>query len=331
MKASAAILGLALLAAGVGRAQVSVELSFDQDSYLPHERCLGEIRITNFSGRPLKFSAESDWFDLNVESEDGYIVAKLADVPAAEEFEIPSAARGKRRVDLAPCFNLSEPGRYKVSVSVRLPQLNLDVLSNPVTINIMSGAPLWEQAVGVPGTGEGTVLEVRRYSLLQTNDRKRLALYVRVTDENERRVFRVFPLGGLLSFSRPDAQVDRQGRLHVLFQTGSRQYSYNQVSPDGELLIRQMHQIADARPRLRLVEGGQIKVSGGFRVKSSYDIPKPEDTDTPAARDASTNAPPVTPPVPGAPSTNAPAGQQPAGRPAPPVRPVPAPAEPKAE
>jgi hypothetical protein len=278
MKAPATLLGLALGCAFVGRAQVSVELSFDQESYLPHERCLAEIRITNFSGRPLKFPAEPNWFDFNVESKDGYIVAKLADVPAAEAFEIPSAARGKRRVDLAPCFNMAEPGRYNVHVSVRIAELNLEIPSAPAVINIMAGAPLWEQAVGLPGTGDGGPLEVRRYSLLQSNDRKRLALYVRVTDENERRVFRVFPLGGLLSFSRPDAQVDRQGRLHVMFQSGARQYAYNQVSPDGEVLVRQMHQIADGRPRLRLVEGGEIRVVGGFRVKSSYDIPKPEET-----------------------------------------------------
>ena len=308
MKVSAALLGLALGCALVARAQVSVELTLDQESYLPHERCLAEIRITNFSGRPLKFPAESDWFDFDVESKDGYIVAKLAEVPAAEAFEIPSAARGKRRVDLAPCFNLAEPGRYKVSVSVRVPELNLEVASAPAIISIMAGAPLWEQAVGIPGTGNATPLEVRRYSLLQTNDRKRLALYVRVTDENERRVFRVFPLGGLLSFSRPDAQVDRQGRLHVMFQSGARQYSYNQVSPDGELVVRQMHQIADARPHLRLVEGGEIRVVGGFRVKSSYDIPKPEDPSDTRPPDPPKVEVEV-PPAPGAPIT-------PAGKPA---------------
>jgi len=53
MKATAAILGLALLSVSVVRAQVTVELTFEQDSYLPHERCVAEIRITNFSGRPL--------------------------------------------------------------------------------------------------------------------------------------------------------------------------------------------------------------------------------------------------------------------------------------
>lgn len=286
--------GLLLAAA---RAQVTVELAFDQDSYLPHESCLAEVRITNFSGRTLRIPAEADWLDLAVESTDGYIVAKLAEIPPAEAFEIPSAARGKRRVDLAPCFNLTEPGRYQVIATVRLRDLNLEVASAPAHFHIMAGTPLWEQAVGVPGGPAGQPPEVRRYALLQTNDRKRLALYARITDETERRVYRVFPLGGLLSFGRPEAQVDRLARLHVLFQTGSRQFTYYCVSPAGEVLTRHLYQIAEGRPRLRLVEGGEIKVVGGFRLKSSYDIPPPPPD----------GAEPAPGPAPAAPSGDAPA------------------------
>jgi hypothetical protein len=309
MKQSARCLFLSACLLTAARAQVTVEVAFDQDSYLPHESCLAEVRITNFSGRTLRMPAEADWLDLAVESTDGYIVAKLAEIPPAEAFEIPSAARGKRRVDLAPCFNLTEPGRYQVIATVRLRDLNLEVASAPAHFHIMAGTPLWEQAVGVPGGPAGQPPEVRRYALLQTNDRKRLALYARVTDETERRVYRVFPLGGLLSFGRPEAQVDRLARLHVLFQTGSRQFTYYCVSPAGEVLTRHLYQIAEGRPRLRLVEGGEIKVVGGFRLKSSYDIPSPppdgsEATPGPVPADRPADAPAATPPS--APATPSP-------------------------
>lgn len=266
---------LAGLLAAAGHAQVSVEVAFDQDSYLPHEPCLAEVRITNFSGRTLRLPAEATWLDLTVESTDGYIVAKLAEVPPAEPLEIPSAARGKRFVDLARCFNLTQRGRYRVTAIVRLPELGTEVASPPAHFIIMSGVPLWEQLVGVPGGPADQPPELRRYALLQTNDRKRLALYARISDETEQRVFRVFPLGNLLSFGRPDAQVDRQARLHVLFQTGSRQYTYYCIAPTGEVLTRHVYQITAVRPRLRPTEDGEIKVVGGFRLKSSYDIPPP--------------------------------------------------------
>lgn len=277
MKTFAASVACALLFSLAVRAQVTVEVALDQESYLPHERCVAEIRITNFSGRTLKFGAASDWFDLTVESYDGYFVERLAPVPPAEPLEIPNAARGIRRVDLAPAFDLSKPGRYFAIASVRVAELNQDITSPRDAFNIMSGVKLWEQAFGVPGGDPGKPPEVRRYALLQTNDRKRLALYARVTNDQESRVLRVFPLGRLLSFSKPEAQVDRLGKLHVMFQIGAKQYSYCVVDCDGSLAMRRTYQISDSHPGLRLTQDGEIKVVGGFRLKSSYDIPPPAD------------------------------------------------------
>ncbi len=277
-------------------AQISVEVSMEQEYYLAQERCLAEVRITNFSGRTLRFGAEPDWLELVVESNDGYMVAKLAPVPAAEAFEVPSSARGKRRVDLAPCFDLSRPGRYHIIALLRIPALNTEISSRPTYFHISAGVELWGQTFGVPASSPDQAVEVRRYALLQTNDRKRLALYVRITDESELRVHRVFPLGSLLSFGRPDAQVDRTGRLHVLFQTGAKQFGYFIIRHDGELLVRQMYQISTGRPRLRLAEGGEIRVMGGFRVKSSYDIPAlpDEGTKASATQDQALPSSPVT-------------------------------------
>lgn len=297
MKRRLCTLAMAWALAGLGHAQVSVEVVFDQDSYLPHEPCVAEVRITNFSGRTLHLSGAADWLDLLVESTDGYIVAKLADIPPAEPMELPSAARGKRRVDLAPCFNLTERGRYRVVATVRLAELNTHISSPPAYFIIMAGVPLWEQVVGVPDAA-GTAPELRRFALLQTNDRKRLALYARVSNEADQRVLRVFPLGNLLSFGQPEAQVDRQARLHVLFQTGSRQFTYYCIGPAGEVLTRHLYQLTHARPRLRPADDGSIRVVGGFRLKSAYDIPpsSPEELTPPA------EPPPVTPQPPAAPT-----------------------------
>ncbi len=296
MKTIAASIACAWLLGLGARAQVTVEVALEQDSYLPQEQCMAEIRITNFSGRTLRFGPGSEWFDLTVESYDGYFVERLAVVPPAEPLDIPNASRGIRRVDLAPAFDLSKPGRYFVIASVQVAELNREITSARDAFNIMSGVRLWDQSFGVPGGDPGKPPEVRHYTLLQTNDRKRLALYVRVSKEQEARVIRVFPLGRLLSFSKPEAQVDRLAKLHVLFQTGAKQYTYCVVAYDGTLAVRQTYQISDTHPGLRLVEGGEIKVVGGFRLKSSYDIPPPADDDAP--QPASAEPPESTQPKP---------------------------------
>jgi hypothetical protein len=293
---ASALAALCLLSAGV-RAQVSVEVDLNQETYIPHEECIAEIKVTNFSGRPIKFSGKTDWFDLVVESHDGYIVEKLADPPEAEPFEVPSSARGTRRVNLSKAFNISKIGRYRVVAMVRVPELNLDATSQRKSFDVGGGSKLWEQSFGVPAPA-GQPMEVRRYALIQANAGKRLTLYARISDEHDDEVIRVFPLGGLLTFSRPDAQVDREGRLHVLFQTGAKIFSYNVVAPDGKLVVRQTHQISDTRPALHQREG-VIKVAGGFRMKSHQDIP-PSDSDSrpvqPVVQATNAPAPPPAPP-----------------------------------
>jgi hypothetical protein len=49
-----------------------------------------------------------------------------------------------------------------------------------------------------------------------------MKLYVRVTDDSGNRVFGIFPLGPMLTFSTPEKQIDKESHLHVLYQTGAR-------------------------------------------------------------------------------------------------------------
>jgi len=73
-----------------------------------------------------------------------------------------------------------------------------------------------------------------QYTLEQANYLKaQLRLYVQVSDAAEAQVYKVTALGPLVSFSHPEAQVDRQSRLNVLWQTGAQAFSYAIVNPDG--------------------------------------------------------------------------------------------------
>jgi hypothetical protein len=81
-------------------------------------------------------------------------------------------------------------------------------------------------------------------------------------------------LGSLVSFSRPEAQIDKESNLHVLFQTGARSFNYSMVSPDGILRVRQTHDYTGTRPALK-INDGRIRVSGGMRRSTSTDLPPP--------------------------------------------------------
>ena len=260
-------------------AQVSVDLALDQDQYLPGESLVVGVRITNFSGQTLHLGKDSDWLHITIEGRDNYVVPTTADLPVQGEFDVESSKIVTRRVDVAPCFALTRPGRYMVSATVKLKDWDKELVSKQQSFDIIAGTTLWEQDVGVSApTASPRLPEVRKYALQQAIHLKRMKLYVRVTDQAESRVFRVFPIGPLISFSSPEHQIDKSSNLHVLYQTGAKSFNYSVINPDGRLLIRQTYEYSDTRPILRLDGEGRIYVGGGNRRITSDDLPRPLDT-----------------------------------------------------
>ena len=256
-----------------GTAQVTVDIVLDQEQYLRDESMPVKVRITNRSGRALKLGATADWLNFTVENREGHNVARLGDLPVKEEFTVESSMVATRTVDIAPFFNVGLPGRYTVSAEMKIPEWNQQISSKPRNFSITQGAPLWEQIVGLPGTGDAAP-ELRKYVLQQANV-KHLTLYVRVTDENENKTFKLMPVGQMVSFSRPEPQVDKESNLHLLFQSGARSFVYAVVTPAGDMILRQRHDYAGPPPRLRVGQDGRIGVAGGQRFFSRDDVPPP--------------------------------------------------------
>lgn len=271
---------LLLCSAGPLVAQVRVEVTLDQDQFLPGESLPATVRITNRSGQTLHLGGEEDWLSFEVESRDGLVVAKEGEAPVAGAFTLENSKTASKRVELAPYFSIIEAGRYAVIATVRIPDWDHDVPSLAKTFYVIQGAKLWEQEFGLPRTEGSTNLapEVRKYILQQANYLKgQIRLYLRLTDQSGLKSFTVFPIGQLVSISRPEPQVDKFSNLHVLFATGPRAYSYNVFNPDGDLISRQTYDYIGTRPRLQLDAEGKIGVLGGVRRVTRNDVPAPKE------------------------------------------------------
>lgn len=274
---------------------VSVELILDETIYLPGEDIPVGVRISNLSGRPLTFGASPNWLIFYAETKTGEVIARFGQVPVEGEFTLESAKAGTKWWNIQPYFDFQDSGVHHVFAEVRLPEWEERILSEPVAFTLQSARKLWEISFGVPPP-EGVTNaqpEIRRYALqsaIRTRDRN---LYARVTDEEETRIYRVVLLDRLLSFANPTQQLDLRSQLHVLFQTGGATYTYCVVTPDGEVVVRQKHEITPgSRPRLVKLTDGSIQVGGGRRLPSSSDVPPYEPP--PASTLTSTNAPAVT-------------------------------------
>ena len=278
MKISLSVLGLALLAFFSASAQVSVEVILDQNQFLPNESVPAEVRITNLSGQTLHLGADPGWLTFDVESEDGFIVVKNADVPDMGAFDVASSQVAVKRVDLQPYFDMTRRGRYQVVATLRIKDWGAEVSSPEKDFDVINGTKLWSQDFGLPMPSGVTnqAPEVREYTLEEANYlSSELRLYVQVSDETESHVFKVFSIGGLVSFSHPETQLDRYSDLHVLWQDGASTFAYVVVSPDGSIVHREVYDYLPvvARPRLSVDANGDIVVVGGVRRVKPGELP----------------------------------------------------------
>ena len=274
MKTFLLVLVLAVLTSFRAAAQVSVEITMDQEQFLPSEAVPVAVKITNRSGQQLHLGTATDWLTFSVESTDGFIVIKNAEVPVTGEFDLESSQIGIiKRVDLQPYFQMGRHGRYKVIATLRIKDWSASVNSAPKTFDVVNGAKLWSQDFGVPGVTNSPP-EVRKFTLEEANYlRLQLRLYVRVSDQSESQVFKVTTLGQMVSFSDPDAKVDRTSQLHVLWQAGAQVFNYALINANGEVVRQEVYNNAGSRPRLVVNEQGEVSVAGGTRRMKPEDLP----------------------------------------------------------
>ena len=282
-------LGLAISVSLRAPAQVAVEVVLEQEQFLPSESMPVAVRIKNRSGQPLHLGAEANWLTFDVEGADGLIVLKNAEVPVVGEFELNSSQVATKRVDLAPYFGMTQPGRYHVTATVRVKAWGTEIASPVKNFDVITGARIWSQDFGMPPSAGATNRppEVRKYTLQKANYlRAQLRLYVEVSDATESRVFKVVNIGKTVSFSTPEIQLDRLSNLHVMWQSGAAHFTYAVVSPEGALLRQEVYDYASSgpRPRLSMADDGTVTVYGGVRrvqpepmpmVKSPNDLSGP--------------------------------------------------------
>jgi hypothetical protein len=287
MKCLLPIFGLAWLVLSSASAQVSVDVVLDQEQFLPSEALPVAVRITNSSGQPLHLGADADWLTFSVESVTGPVVVKKGDVPVLGEFDLRSSQVATKRVDLAPYFDLTRQADYRVTATVRIKSWGAEIPSPPKAFEVIDGAKLWSQTFGLPVPAGVTNRppEVRKYTLEEANYlRTQLRMYVQVSDESETHIFKVRAIGPMVSFSQPEAQLDRFSNLHVLYQSGARVFTYSIINPDGDLARQENYDYYNTRPRLHADDAGNITVLGGVRRVKPDGLPAvkpPAATSTP--------------------------------------------------
>ena len=289
----ALLLGLALRVHAQANG-VSVHLSLAQDQFLPDEDVRVVVHVTNLSGQPLTLGQDDNWVSFSIQGENNLPVEKFSNIPVAGAFTLQSAEVGKKPYNITPHFNFRHPGRYRLVATANLPQWNKQISSKPIFFMVMNGLPLPsvpEIQFGLPSPqgAPNTPPEVRRYSLQKVAYLSELKLYFRLTDDAGK-TLRVFPIDRMVSFSQPEAQIDRFSNFHVLNQSGAKAFTYCEINPFGQILVRQTFDYTRSRPSLAKDVTGHILVTGGERRVTDHDLPPPTDLSA-TTQDVQSNKP----------------------------------------
>jgi hypothetical protein len=283
MKKLLVMLGSLMAAAAVARAEpVSVDVALDQEQFLQGEALVVKVRITNFSGQNLVLGQDDSWLTFSVEDSEHLLTNRRGSPPVAGTFTLEPSTTGTRKVDLAPYFDFARIGRYFISARLNLPVWGV-IQSRPATIDIVKGTPMWEKEFGVPASRvrDSSLPETRKYCIIQTLSAKNIKLYFRLSDPQDNNIYKVFPLGPIVSFSSLEPQLDQFSNLHLLYQAGGRTFTHCVVNPDGVLIARESYQPGDSRPMLRAEKDGRITVQGGIRHPTTSDLPPPINSTVP--------------------------------------------------
>lgn len=257
---TAAVLLLALVLARTAQAQLQVELKFARLQYVAYEPVIATVKITNLAGRDVELRDENGqrWFGFEVTAGEGRLLApesQLSEPP----LRIESGKTVTRKVNLTPLFPVEELGPYHVRGNVFFADLNRFFYTQTKVFQVSDARPIWQRTVGVPSSGA-----VRTYSLLSNRFPDHTKLYVRVEDKSTGAVYSTFPLGRVIAFDEPQAELDQTNQLHVLHCAAPRTWIYSKVGLNGQLLSKSTIMETKTRPHLARGADGQVAVRGGM-------------------------------------------------------------------
>jgi hypothetical protein len=269
------------------RAQLTVQVRAERDTFLLYESIPLEVGIRNFSGRNLSLENQNGepWLGFIVSDETGALLKPVAPTVNEDAVLIAPSQTVVRKIDVMPLFDLRARGNYVVQA--RVAGLGGVIVSAPFRFTIINGRELWSTTIGLPSDQAGGE-EYRTYSLVAKRAEQREALYACVRDEPNHLVYGMLALGPYIGMGPPEARLDKAGNLHVLYQGAPRAFGYAQVDPWGKLVSRAVYSDYLSRPRLVALTMGDVRVNGGEqtypraeRVMSDEELKPPQPVATP--------------------------------------------------
>lgn len=248
------------------RAQLATSLSMNKKTYIAGESVIAEIIVTNNSGQELTLASTRalPWLSFVVTNSKGNPVpTRKLNVFGA--MKIKAGESLAKRVDLREFFFLDSQGNFAASAVVRDPNgtIKEGASTNRILFNLNPGRSYWSQKIGV---GKGSASHTRELKLMTFSDGQKTQLYAQVVDGRTGTSISTFSLGDALMLRKPMVTLDGQQRMHVMYLGSPSMWVHCQVSADGKLVGKDIHQLAaQGDPILMAYGDGSVRVMNSIR------------------------------------------------------------------
>jgi len=241
-------------------AQLATSISMDKKNYVAGESVIAEVIITNHSGRELTLASTRalPWLSFVVTNAKGNPVPTRR-LNAFGAMKIGVGESLAKQVDLTDFFLLNSQGNFAVSAVIRDPHKRFNGAStNRMLFNLNPGRTYWSQKVGMQ-SDVGT--ETREMKLITFSNGQKTQLYAQVLDGQTGVPMKTFSLGNALMLRKPMITLDGARRMHVMYLATPSMWVHCQVSADGKLVARDIHQrAAQGDPILMAYGDGSVRV-----------------------------------------------------------------------
>ena len=260
----AVLFSAAFLFAACAHAQIQIDLKLARLQYIAYEPVVATVGITNHAGRDidLRDGDGQAWFGFEITGAEGQPIAATTTNTSQPPLRIEAGKHVTQKINLTPLYAVHEFGAYHVRAYIHFADLNRFFYSPKKVFEVTDARPIWQRTVGIP---EDVAIpgSVRTYSLLTNRFPTHTALYVRVEDKDTGIVYATESLGRVISMDEPQAELDRENRLHVLHCAAPRSWTYSEIGLNGEVVAHSSLIETKTRPRLFHNSDGSVAVRGG--------------------------------------------------------------------
>ncbi|MBR5893960.1 MAG: hypothetical protein IKZ13_00275 [Akkermansia sp.] len=219
---------LCMLFAGQALAQVEVRVQPIRKEFLLGENVSLQVRIDNHTDREVNFVniPGRSWLHFTVTRSGESNPISPALIPNFPKLTVPAGSSRSVTANLRPYFSLNRDGSYKVTATVRMPDMQTTYSSNRASFVLANGGTM--KTFTVQSRGERLNMHLR---ILRVGEKD--CLFGQVVNADSRSVMGACYMGQFLNFMQPRIVLDSAQNMHVLCQSTPEYFTYSKMDNRG--------------------------------------------------------------------------------------------------